>query len=72
VADVLVPAVLCAVIVFQAVIGARRASEDGARIERLTKLAAADNKAERIAALLPERPAERRVKEDRPSKPLGI
>ena len=40
--------------------------------ERLQRMAAANTPAERIAALLPVRPAKREQPDDRPRKPLGL
>lgn len=40
--------------------------------ERLQRMAAANTPAERIASLLPARPAKREQLDDRPRKPLGL
>ena len=40
--------------------------------ERLQRMAAANTPAERIAALLPTRPAKPAQLDDRPRKPLGL
>lgn len=66
--------VLGALLIVQAVLGSRRSTEDGDRIERMIRLHAAQTAAERTAALAPDRPASTGAVRDpdRPSKPIGV
>lgn len=65
---------LTGLLVLQAVLRAREVERWTHERDRLTRLAFAESKAERITALLPERPAatERRTRPEEPPKPNGL
>ncbi len=63
---------LIVVIVIQGVLRSREVEAQMKERDRLSRLAFAETKAERITALLPERPLAERPARTEPPKPIGL